>query len=258
MRKILTIAAIVLSICAVLLGIYTWTASQTDEELNALIDRSVVLAEARLDQAEEFFFENRQKFELLGRAEELQARNVTFISNMMISVADDEIWWASQWGQLPWMTPEIGNAVLELLHTDTPGALDLSIVYNNNTMHFTLFATPLHAVLHNQQQQAWVMINYGEASPPWENRHVVHTQPIEDGFYLTITALQHRNEAFRFLLITILFVVLAIASFVVLIWGIKTYKFAPESDNTLRTIFLIVAAIVVLTILSWLSMRGLL
>lgn len=250
MKKVLMIAVVLFALLAAWFGIYTYSVRQNDLKQRNSLEHSIAIAVNRLPQAHDFFLQNRHKLELLSLSEELHTREVTILPGLLISVADDMLWWPQQWDEIPWLTAELEEAALALLLTDTPGAHDVSIVFSESSMNFTLFATPLHAVLHGQRPHAWVVISYGETLT-WSNRGIVHTEPLESGFHLTITSEQPRNEARVYLLITILFAALSLVSLVVLIWGIKTYRFMVETDTTFRTVLILGAVVVFLVLITY-------
>jgi len=244
LKNILLITIAIFALLALFFGLNAHGARSNDIRQNDFIERSVVLAEARLPQAEAFFFENRHHIELLAQSPELHAREVTILPNILISVTDETFWSVWEWHEIPWLTYDLIEAIFALLYTEEQGANHLSIIFYNGAMHYTLFATPLHAILHGNQQHAWVAICYGDAFP-WEARTTVHTEPLDSGFYLSITSFIHRNEALPFILLTALFIVLTIATSVVLIWCVRTYKILFEADNTIRTILLMAFVIII-------------
>lgn len=248
MIRILTIAIILFALLAVWFGIVTHGALQSRADSLNSIEHSVTLAMRRVPQARDFFERNRQHLELLAASQELQAREVSMLPGILVSVADDMLWSANEWHEIPWLTQEETEAALILLRTEEPGANDVSIFFGDGSMNFTLFGTPLHAVLHGLRSHAWVIIQYGDYIVR-EDLRLVHTETIDENWNLIVTSVLVEDGFRTYLFITILFAVLSLASLIILIWGIRTFKFIPEPDNTFRTIVFIFAAIVLLVLL---------
>ena len=244
--KIVMMTAIALfSIIAFWLGFYAYITYQNDMEQHATVRHAVLLAENRVSQAHDYFQENRHHFDLLASTNNLKEKEIAFLPYIIISVVDNELWRPQEWGNIPWLSAPLLDSVMTLLHPDTPGARDNAIIFHGNSMDYTLFATPLHAVLRDLKPYAWVIINYGEIYPR-DDRMIVSTEAIEDGFSITITSVPLRNESQLYLILTGLFVVLSLASVFVLIWGIKTYRFISEPDTTTRTILIMLVVIMLL------------
>jgi len=244
--KLITMIAIALfAIIALWLGFYAYIVYQNDLEQHAVIEHAVSIAESRRSQAHEYFKENRSHFILLAGSLELQERKAALMPYLIISVADNTLWWPHDWQSIPWISAPLFESILILLHPDTPGARDNSIIFHGSSMDYTLFGTPLHAVLYDMQPHAWVIIHNGETYPR-EDRRVVTTEMIEDGFYITVTSELLRNESRLYLYLTILFTILTLAAVAVLIWGIKTYRFVSEPDTTTRTVIIMFVVVVLI------------
>jgi hypothetical protein len=249
--KIVVISTVTLfAILTFWFGFTAYNANQNDMEHHAKINHAISLAEGRVSQAHDFFLENHRHFQLLSQSDDLKLWEITFLPSLIISLADYEMWRPHEWNNIPWMTDEILESVMVLLYSDIPGARDLSIIFHGDSMDYTIFATPLHAILYGMRPYAWVVIHYGDTYPR-DDRRVVSAEPIGDGFSITITSEIPRHEARLYLFLTILFTVLTMASIAVLIWGIKTYRFISEPGTTAKTILLMLVSILVLFFVSY-------
>lgn len=247
MKTVMMIAIALFAILAIWLGIYTNIAHQNDIAQHVAVDHAVSLAENRLQQAHEFFMENRAHFDTLIRSDILKEKQIVFRPYLIISMTDLEVWWPHEWSEIPWMTDDILESTVALLNPDTPGARENSIIFHGDSMEYTLFATPLHAVLYEVRPLAWVLINHGETYPR-SDRRVISEEAAQYGFYVTVTSEILRNESRLYLFLTILFTVLTIASIIILIWGIKTYRFISDPDTTTKTITIMIIIIIVIVL----------
>jgi hypothetical protein len=253
--KIVVISAITLfAILAFWFGFTAYNAHQNDMEQHATLNHAISLAEGRTSQAYEFFLENREHFQLLSQSAELKLWQVTFLPNLIISMADYEMWRPHEWNTIPWMTEDILESIMVLLYSDIPGARDLSIIFHGDSMDYTIFGTPLHAILYGMRPHAWVVINYGSTYPR-EDRRVVSAESIEDGFYITITSEIPRHEARIYVFLTVFFFILTLATIAVLIWGIKTYRFMSDRGTTTKTILIMIVFILLLFFVSYMLFR---
>jgi len=255
MKIVIMIAIALFAILAFWFGLTTLGSHHGDAEQHATLEHAVSLAEGRVSQAHEFFRENREHFVLLSQSAELKAREVSFLPRIIISLADHEMWRPNEWEDIPWLTMDMLESAMVLLYSDIPGSRDLSIIFHSDSMDYTIFGTPLHAILYGMRPHAWVIIHYGDTHPR-EDRRIVSTEPIEDGFYITITSEIPQHEARLYLFLTILFLVLTLASIAVLIWGIKTYRFLSESCSTTRTILIMVVVVLLIFFVSYLVLNS--
>ncbi|MCL2409626.1 MAG: hypothetical protein FWC96_08475 [Oscillospiraceae bacterium] len=218
-RRFLAIAFVVFAAIAVFLGNHTNTRRQRDLEQHAVLDHAAEFGRARLPQAREFFAENRTYLDYLAASEELHAREVAILPHLIVSSYDEAIW-RGRWDEIPWLAPHELHAALTLVWTETEGARDISIVFYENSMTYTLFGTPLHA----HRTSAWVAFRHGD-NVAWPGYHVVNTESLGDGWHLTLITYEPLNSARPFLIATIILSALSLASLGVLIWSIKTYRF---------------------------------
>jgi len=245
LRRFLLIAVAVFSLAALWFGIYTYGARRNDLDQRASVETAISLADRRLSQANDLFEQYRATLDVLAQSDELYLRQVTFAGHMLISVRDESIYWMQEWQDIPWLSPSEAEAAAFLLSTEIQGSRDVSIVFSEYTMTFTIFATPLH----QNPPRAWVVLRHGNTLDRAERR-VVQAEELEGEWNLAIISEQLRNEATPYLIITIIIAILAIASTAVLIWGIKTYRFIAEPNNIFNILLIIGVAIALMVLLS--------
>lgn len=254
MRNILLAAVATLAIMTGFLVVYSFNARQNDMEQHRGVAHGITLAEGRIPQAREFFNTHRHYFTLLSNSPELFYRQVTILSNTIVSVTYSDFWRRQQWHSLPWLDDEIIHAAITLINTDEPGVRDASIRYTSDSMGFALFGTPLHLSLPGQRTMAWVSISYGQHHEVLPDRRNIHTEPLDSGFSLIITAELLRNEARLAVIITVMLALLTLATLAVLIWGIKTYKFIQgPDDSTPRTMIILSVVVVAFLVLAYIG-----
>jgi len=215
------------------------------------VEHAVGLAESRIEQAREFFVDYRQHLDALAGFDNFHERGAIFLERSIISVSDETVW--NWWDDIPWITPtEMStlNALLMILLEDTPGANIISIAYDEGTMTFAIFATPLHLARAGDVHRAWVSLRHGDPFVAWPYVQVVHSEALADGWYLTITSEEPKNESGMYMIMAIVATVFTIAAVGFLVWGIKTYRFLSDPGGVMLPILLLVAAAVLLLILT--------
>ena len=257
MRTALIIGIIVLAFAATWFGSNALIEQRDYTAHSGEVERAITLAERRVPQAQDVFEDFRGYLNVLADSEEFFSRNMSIVSlgllpgdpMVMISERDEEVFWSYQWhDELPWLEMQHIEAIVALLRTEIEGSRYVSIVFSEDTLTYIVFGTPLHV----DPPRAWVALHYG-GDHVWPDRQVVHTEALADGWSIVLTSEIPRNGAGLFIVITAVIAVLIIAAVVVLVWGIKTYKFSSSGEYILY-IALIVTVLIIILIGSWIFM----
>ena len=254
MRYVLIIVIIIFSIIALWFGSSALTSSQVYEEHRSAVENAVRLAENRLEQANEFFVDYREYLDVLAGSENFHARGAIFLENSIISTYDETMW--NWWDDIPWITQSEMDTLFSLFLAEIPGSNIISLIYYENTMTYTLFATPLHLARGGDEHRAWVGFRYGDPTSAWTDVQVVYSEELADNWHLVITSEISRNETTMNVILALIAVVLAGASIGVLVWGVKTYRFLSDPGGVILPIIILAVAAFGLLIVASLFLVG--
>ena len=198
------------------------TILKTETRIKNEIDYAVMLSVRRTPDAKELFHVIRPYLDILAGSEELHSREVFFMQRILYAPGEGIIR-EHNWGIVPWLSSDEINAVKVLLYEEYEGARNRNIAFSETGLSVTLYAFPLHSPT---GVDAYLAFTFNESVLDYPDREIIKVEPLGDNWYLTTFATIPPNEVINYYYAVGVFVFLALISLGILIWGIKTHRFA--------------------------------